>query len=160
MIDLLIKYPTRQRPEIFKKIISDYISKLSGKRRVKFIISLDNNDHTCNNQEFRNFLESLKQRVDLEYFFGDSKNKIDACNRDVPVNGWRICLLVSDDMVPRRHGFDDIIMKDMESNFPDFDGCLNYNCGGHAYPKVMVLSVMGNPYYKRKETGFPGTDLA
>jgi hypothetical protein len=149
MIDLLIKYPTRQRPEIFKRVISDYISKLSGKRKVKFIISIDNNDATCNNQEFRQFLESLKTRVDLEYFFGDSKNKIDACNRNVPADDWRVCLLVSDDMLPRQHGFDDIIIKDMETNFPDFDGCLNYNCGGHAFPKVMVLSVIGNPYYKR-----------
>ena len=41
MIDLLIKYPTRQRPNEFKRILSSYISKISGKYNVKFIISLD-----------------------------------------------------------------------------------------------------------------------
>ena len=150
MIDLLIKYPTRERPEIFKKIITDYISKLSGKRSVKFIISLDSNDRSCNNQEFINFLESLKNRVTLEYFFGESKNKIDACNRDIPTEDWRVCILVSDDMVPKKHGFDDIILSDMEKYYPDFDGALNYNTHRQAFKnRTMVLSIIGKKYYDR-----------
>jgi hypothetical protein len=150
MIDLLIKYPTRERPEIFKKIITDYISKLSGKRSVKFIISLDSNDRSCNNQEFINFLESLKNRVTLEYFFGESKNKIDACNRDVPTEDWRVCILVSDDMVPKKHGFDDIILSDMEKYYPDLDGALNYNTHREAFKnRTMVLSIVGKKYYDR-----------
>jgi hypothetical protein len=80
---------------------------------------------------------------------GNSKNKIHACNRDIPQDGWKICILVSDDMTPRVHGFDDIIINDMNNYFSNLDGALNYNCGGHAYPHVMVLSVIGNPYYKR-----------
>lgn len=149
MIDLLIKYPTRSRPEQFKRILSDYISKLSGKHKVKFVVSMDTDDESCNNNPMRYFLENAKSKVDLEYHYGNSKNKIDACNRDVPQDGWKVCLLVSDDMTPRIHGFDDIIMINMNKYFPDYDGVLNYNCGGHAYPKVMVLSVIGNPYYKR-----------
>lgn len=149
MIDLLIKYPTRSRPQQFKTILKQYVSKLSGKYKVKFIISMDNNDPTCNNQDMRNFLEMMKHSVDLDYVYGESKNKIDACNRDIPSDGWKVCILVSDDMTPKINGFDEIIMKDMEKHFPDYDGCLNYDCGGHAYPKVMVLSIVGNPYYNR-----------
>lgn len=150
MIDLLIKYPTRSRPEQFKNILQQYVSKLSGKYKVKFIVSMDNNDPTCNNQSMRDFLEMIKTKVDLEYFFGESKNKIDACNRDVPSDGWKVCVLVSDDMTPRINNYDEIIMKDMQEYFPNYDGCLNYNTGS-AYPRVMVLSVTGNPYYKRFE---------
>jgi len=148
MIDLLIKYPTRSRPDKFKEILKQYISNLSGKYKVKFLISMDNNDPTCNNQNMRNFLEMIKHSVDLDYVYGDSKNKIDACNRDVPAEGWKVCILVSDDMTPRVKNYDEIIMKDMETYFPDYDGCLNYNTGS-AYPRVMVLSIVGNPYYKR-----------
>jgi hypothetical protein len=148
MIDLLIKYPTRSRPKKFKKILKHYISNLSGKYKVKFIISMDNNDPTCNDQNMRNFLEKMKHSVDLDYVYGDSKNKIDACNRDIPSDGWKVCILVSDDMTPRIKNYDEIIMKDMRTYFPDYDGCLNYN-SGNAYPRVMVLSIIGNPYYKR-----------
>jgi len=148
MIDLLIKYPTRSRPEQFKNILQQYVSKLSGKYKVKFIVSMDNNDPTCNNQSMRDFLETIKTKVDLEYFFGESKNKIDACNRDVPSDGWKVCVLVSDDMTPRINNYDEIIMKDMQEYFPNYDGCLNYNCG-LAYPRVMVLSVIGINNYKK-----------
>lgn len=149
MIDLLIKYPTRSRPELFKKILSEYVSKLSGKYNVKFIVSMDTNDNTCNNDRMRNFLDNIKQKTNLEYYYGNSKNKIDACNRDIPSDGWKVCVLVSDDMTPRIHGYDRVIMEDMNRHFSNLDGALNYNCGGHAYPHVMVLSIIGNPYYKR-----------
>ena len=149
MIDLLIKYPTRARPDQFKRILTEYVNKLSGKYKVKFVISMDLNDESCNNNPMRYFLEDMKSRVDLEYHYGDSQNKIHACNRNIPADGWKVCVLVSDDMTPRVHGFDQTIMNDMNNHFPDLDGALNYNCGGHAYPKVMVLSVIGNPYYKR-----------
>jgi hypothetical protein len=149
MIDLLIKYPTRSRPDLFKKIITEYVSKLSGKLKVKFIVSMDSDDQSCNNNDMLEFLNYMKSKIDLDYYYGKSNNKIEACNRDVPSEGWKICLLVSDDMTPRVQGFDKIIMDDMCKYFPDFDGALNYNCGGHAFPKVMVLSVIGNPYYKR-----------
>lgn len=148
MIDLLVKYPTRSRPEQFKSILQQYVSKLSGKYKVKFIVSMDTNDATCNNQSMRSFLETIKTKVDLEYFFGESKNKIDACNRDIPSDGWKVCLLVSDDMTPRINNYDEIIMRDMLEYFPNYDGCLNYNCG-LAYPRVMVLSVIGINNYKK-----------
>lgn len=156
MIDLLIKYPTRSRPDKFKEILKQYISNLSGKYKVKFLISMDNNDPTCNNQNMRNFLEMIKHSVDLDYVYGDSKNKIDACNRDVPAEGWKVCILVSDDMTPRVKNYDEIIMKDMETHFPDYDGCLNYNAHTPAFEQkiegrgsLMVLSILGKKYYDR-----------
>lgn len=156
MIDLLIKYPTRSRPEQFKNILQQYVSKLSGKYKVKFIVSMDTNDATCNNESMRSFLETIKTKVDLEYFFGESKNKIDACNRDIPSDGWKVCLLVSDDMIPKVNNYDQIIIKDMETHFPDYDGCLNYNAHTVAFEQkiegrgsLMVLSIMGKKYYDR-----------
>ena len=156
MYDLLIKYPTRERPEIFKTLINQYIKNLSGKRKIKFIISLDNNDSSCNNKNFINFLDELKTKIDLDYYFGISENKIHACNRDIPVDNWKVCILVSDDMVPKKHSFDDIIMNDMKQYYPDLDGVLNYNAYSAAFEQhipgrgsLMVLSIMGKKYYDR-----------
>jgi hypothetical protein len=156
MYDLLIKYPTRERPEIFKNIIDYYIRHLSNKRKVKFIISLDTNDVSCNNEHFILFLNNLKTKIDLDFYFGESENKIHACNRDIPSENWKVCMLVSDDMVPKKHGFDDIIMNDMEKYYPDFDGVLNYNAYTAAFEQhipgrgpLMVLSIIGKKYYDR-----------
>jgi hypothetical protein len=156
MIDLLIKYPTRERPEIFKKLINQYISNLSGKRKVKFIISLDSDDASCNNSHFIFFLNELKKKVNLEFYFDKSNNKIHACNRDIPDDGWKVCVLVSDDMVPKKHSFDDIIMNDMEKYYPNLDGAINYNAYTTAFEQhipgrgsLMVLSIMGKTYYDR-----------
>ena len=148
MIDLLIKYPTRSRPDLFKAILTEYVNKLSGKYKVKFVISMDSDDYTCNNHPMRYFLENMKSKVDLEYHYGTSKNKVDACNRDIPAEGWKVCLLVSDDMTPVVHGYDEVIVNEMHQHFPNLDGALNYNAG-HGYPRVMVLSIIGNPYYNR-----------
>jgi hypothetical protein len=149
MIDLLIKYPTRSRPDQFKKILWEYVNKLSGKINVKFIVSLDSNDPLSNTDSMKKFLETIKESTDLDYYYGVSKNKIDACNRDIPNCGWKVCLLISDDMTPRVKDYDKVIMNDMQKYFPNYDGVLNYNCGGHAYPKVMVLSVVGHTYYQK-----------
>jgi hypothetical protein len=148
MIDLLIKYPSRSRPKEFVRVLDKYVSMLSGKHKVKFIVSMDENDSSMNNENIKSFLNKIKNKVDLDYYYGSSKNKIDACNRDIPSDGWKVCLLVSDDMIPQKQSYDDTIMNDMNTYFPNYDGCLNYNCG-HGYPRVMVLSVMGNSYYKK-----------
>ena len=156
MYDLLIKYPTRERPEIFKNILTKYIEKLSGKYNIKFIISLDDNDASCNNPQIKSFLNNIKSKVNLDYFYGISHSKIDACNRDIPENGWNICMLISDDMIPKSNSYDDIIINDMNRYFPDFDGCLNYNVHNTAFTQhipgrgsLMPLSIEGNTYYKR-----------
>lgn len=156
MIDLLIKYPTRSRPEKFKEILQKYVSMLSGKHKIKFIISMDKNDETCNNENMHVFLETIKKNINLEYIYGTSKNKIDACNRDIPNENWKICILISDDMTPIIKNYDEIIINDMQKYFSDYDGCLNYNVHTSAFEQkiegrgsLMVLSIMGKKYYDR-----------
>jgi hypothetical protein len=148
MIDLLIKLPSRSRFELFKEKLEKCIQLLSNEINVKFIFSFDTNDQTMNNNVVRYYLGSKK--INMEYFYGESKNKIDACNRDIPKEGWKVLLLMSDDMLPRKKGFDKIIYDDMNHNFPDYDGCLNYNTHTEAFKnRTMVLTVMGKKYYDR-----------
>jgi hypothetical protein len=156
MIDLLIKYPTRSRPDLFKRILTEYVNNLSGTLQVKFVISMDIDDDTCNNNPMRYFLENMKSKVDLEYYYGTSKNKIDACNRDIPKEGWKVCLLVSDDMVVKQKHYDKIIFNDMKTYYPDYDGILNYNAHTPAFTQhipgrgsLVVLSILGKKYFDR-----------
>ena len=148
MIDLLIKLPSRSRLELFKEKLESCIELLSNQINVKFIFSFDTNDEIMNNNVVRYYLNSKK--INMEYFYGVSKNKVDACNRDIPKEGWKVLLLMSDDMLPIQKNFDKTIYNDMMRHFPDLDGCLNYNTHKEAFKnRTMVLSVMGKKYYDR-----------
>lgn len=156
MYDLLIKYPTRSRPEIFKKVFSEYINNLSQEYKTKFIITMDLDDESCNNNAMRYFLENCKSKADLEYFYGNSKSKIEACNANVPNTGWKTMMLISDDMIVKTKGYDKVICEDMKAHFPNYDGCLNYNAHHTAFTQhipgrgsLMVLAIMGNMYYNQ-----------
>ena len=126
MKKILIKFPTRQRPKIFAKVLSKYMSMLSGKNNVQFVISMDSDDTTMNNGPMRKFLDKKKN---LEYFYGNSKNKIEAVNASMEGKDFDILLLASDDMVPVINGYDNIIVGHMKKYFPDTDGVLHYNDG-------------------------------
>ena len=58
-----------------------------------------------------------------------------------------IVLLASDDMIPQKRGYDNIIRKDMVNTFEDGDGVLWYFDGYNR--KTDTLSIMGKKYYDR-----------
>ena len=48
---LLIKAPTRARPDKFKEVFTMYVEYLSNNYPVKFVITCDTDDETMNNPE-------------------------------------------------------------------------------------------------------------
>jgi len=143
---ILIKFPTRNRPEKFFSVLDEYIKKANNLNKIAFLITLDNDDESMKKNIHR--LEEYKKKCKLIYFFGDSKTKIQAINADIDkVSGWDIILLASDDMVPVVDGYDDIIRKDMNDFFRDMDGVLWYNDGGQN--NINTLSILGKKYYDK-----------
>jgi len=65
MSRLVIKFPTRGRPEKFKEVFSRYLSMLSGKHSVQFVITMDEDDETMNNPTMRQWLVTRQQNADL-----------------------------------------------------------------------------------------------
>lgn len=146
MSRLLIKFPTRNRPEKFKKVLQLYIDGLSGKHDVKFVISMDSDDSTMNNDEIKNWLNSLS--VKIKYNYGNSKSKIEAVNADLENEEADVLLVASDDMIPQVKNYDDIIFQAYEQVFPEFDGAIKFN-DGLRNDDLMTLCVMGWPLYKQ-----------
>jgi hypothetical protein len=93
-------------------------------------------------------IEEFKNYKNLNFYFGDSKSKIEAVNSDLEKDeDYDIILLASDDMVPQVKGYDAIIRTDMQKHYPNTDGVLWYFDG---YRKDLnTLSIMGKKYYKR-----------
>lgn len=147
---LVIKFPTRNRPEKFKAVFSRYLTFLSGMHDVRFIITMDEDDSTMNTPEMKEWLDTRAKNSQIQYFYGHSKSKIEACNANLDGVDGDVLLLASDDMIPVQMGFDDIIAKCYAEAFSDFDGAIKFWDG--LRPKedpLMTLTVMGFPLYKK-----------
>ena len=148
MFDLLIKIPTRGRPDKFRNQFDKYYSMLSGELKVKFVVSMDTDDTWMNNDDMKWWLSSANGgRQNIFYYYGNSKTKIQAINADMQQHqDWKILLLASDDMTVIKQGYDKIIYDDMMKYYPNLDGALHYN-DGRVGKQLLTLSIMGKPLY-------------
>ena len=144
-MNLLIKFPTRNRPKKFFEVLDLYYANLNNIDLTQFCVSIDEDDIAMNNEEILSILDEYEN---LECFIGNSKNKIEAINSDIDeMEDWDIVLLASDDMIPLIKGFDDIIRKNMEENYPDTDGVLWFFDGNRR--DLNTLCILGKKYYDR-----------
>lgn len=146
-MNILLKFPTFNRPVQFFSTLDLYYSMASSREKMHCLVTMDTIDKTMNNEEVIN---KLKSYSNLTFFFGESKSKIDAVNRDMDKidYDYDIILLASDDMIPQIQGYDDIIRQDMQTYYPDGDGILFYN-DGHTGSRLNTLSILGKKYYER-----------
>lgn len=141
---LLIKFPTRNRPEKFLKALDKYYRFLKDKSTM-FIVSCDNDDEMMKQEHI---IEAIKQYDNVKLFFGDNKTKIEAVNANLENEQFDILLLASDDMIPMVQNYDEIIKEKMIEYYPDTDGVLWFNDGFQGN-KLNTLSILGKKYYDR-----------
>ena len=143
MNNILIKYPTRNRVDKFYQTLGMYQKNLSGNNNVRFLITIDESD--TSNYEWENRMRWNNVILDK----APCKSKIEAINSGIDkIKNWDILLLASDDMIPVRHGFDDIIVNSMLNLYPDKDGVLWFN-DGYVGNRLNTLALMGRRYYDR-----------
>ena len=143
---ILIKIPTRERPEKFLSVLEKYKSYLSGKHEVFFVVSCDLDDISMNNPQV---IQKLSSYSNVFVYFEKRSNKIGAINRDIDKHlDFDILIAGSDDMVPKKIGYDEIIVRDMKQSFPELDGVINYHDGflGH---QLNTIPIIGKKYYNR-----------
>lgn len=144
---ILFKYPTRMRLDWFKSTIRKYYELMDTSTDFEFVITLDLDDKTMNNDSTRKYMDGIKN---LTYFYGDHKDKIAACNDDIDLEKeWDIVVLVSDDMVPVVKEFDKIIIENMQRHFPDMDGALHFNDGHEGDKRNITFSILGRKLYEK-----------
>lgn len=144
---ILFHYPTRNRRDWFKETLATYYDMMSPECDFEFVITLDNDDSSMNDNAVREYLNSIKN---LSYVYGDSKTKIEACNADINyLREWDIVVLVSDDMIPVVKDFDKIIVELMTKHFPDTFGALHFNDGLYGKDRTITYSILGRKLYER-----------
>ena len=141
----LFKYATLGRPDWFRKTLERYYSFLVGKVDFEFVITMDEDDPSMNNEQVMAYLDSKDK---LSYFYGPHKNKIEAINADIAGIDFDILFVVSDDMIPQDVDFALIIEKDMKNHFPNLDGALHYHDGFAGKNNTITLTIMGRLLYE------------
>lgn len=144
---LLIKFPTRGRPDKFFTVLDRYYYGAKRKDLTSFLVTCDADDPTMNNPTVRNrFLTAPYSN--MKVVFGHSKSKIEAVNADMnQASPYDIILLASDDMVPEEKGYDEIIRAKMKELYPDTDGVLWFYDGYRE--DFNTLCILGKKYYDR-----------
>lgn len=138
---ILVKFPTRERPQQFLKVLNLLNEKATDSNNINYLITVDSDDPTMND------IENQINVNNVTISRGKSDSKIHACNRDMIIGGWDIVLLMSDDMIPQIEGWDEKIRRKMSKFYPDTDGCLWFNDGYQN--RICTLCIIGKKYYDR-----------
>ena len=143
---ILVKFPTRGRPVRFLDTFKKYVDFAHNKPDIFFMVTLDSDDETVT-PEFINDIQSTFSNVQVDV--DTSGTKIAAINRDMKkAPHYDILLLASDDMIPVKPGYDEIIRNNMKKYYPDTDGVLWFNDGIQGR-NLNTLCILGRKYYNR-----------
>jgi len=136
---ILFKYTTRSRRSNFLRGYDSILNKIANREDYHILISVDKDD------------QSMFPLPVLDgnhtFVVGNSKNKIDAINRDLNDfdYDWDILINMSDDMIFSKKGFDDIIRAEF---YKDFNQYLHFN-DGNQKSNVCTMHIVGREYYNR-----------
>ena len=136
---ILFKYTTRSRRSNFLRGYDSILNKIANREDYHILISVDKDD------------QSMFPLPVLDgnhtFVVGNSKNKIDAINRDLNEfeYDWDILINMSDDMIFTKKGFDDIIRAEF---YNDFNQYLHFNDGNQKC-NVCTMHIVGRNYYDR-----------
>ena len=146
---ILLKCPTRSRPQKVIQTLSSYVKLANHREQLGVAISCDEDDMSMTrNLVQEELLRTLNPVAWKRIFFSPNKSKIEACNANMNEIDWEwnIVVLVSDDMIPQLKGWDDVIRNHMMARFPDTNGILWFN-DGHQGDKLNTLCIYGRTMY-------------
>lgn len=146
---ILLKCPTRSRPERVRKTLSMYLHFANHPELIGVAVSCDVDDDSMRNtSELERLLSNFAWH---RIYRSSNRTKIQACNANMNEidYDWDIVILVSDDMVPQIRGYDDVIRNEFLAGFPDRNGILwvNDGCQGD---KLNTLCIFGRDFYEKQ----------
>lgn len=136
---ILFKYTSRSRRSNFLRGYDSILNKIANREDYHILISVDKDD------------QSMYPLPVLDgnhtFVVGNSKNKIDAINRDLNEfdYDWDILINMSDDMIFTKKGFDDVIRAEF---YNDFNQYIHFN-DGNQKDNVCTMHIVGREYYNR-----------
>lgn len=150
---LLLKYPTRERPDTFLKTLELLVG--LSETSPDILVTLDQDDRKMLKEHMQARILSCGLRALIKS--GTPEGKIGAVNRDLNEHPepWDIVLLCSDDMVPVQKGYDRVLIEKMQEAFPDTDGCLWPTDGRQ--DRINTIECQGRAWYQRRRYLYHGS---
>jgi hypothetical protein len=143
MSTLLIKFPSRERPEQLCKALDLYVRLLDEPQNVRFMFTFDSDDPSL--PKYLEYVKAvtLGKGISYEISVDKSSSKVHAINRDMEASGeWEFLLLASDDMLPEVQGYDTRIRQ---ARSPCMPVAIWLNAGDQ--PRIATLMAMERPYF-------------
>ncbi len=137
---LLVRMPTRSRPEQALEVLTLYRAMAGIPITIEVII--DEDDESMMAAPVLQRLAALGCIVTV----GQHKTKVEACNGG-KVDEWDILLLASDDMCPTANGYARRIVEEMEKAWPHLDGAMYFFDG--VRKDLVTLPIFGRRFYDR-----------
>lgn len=128
MCKILIKYASRERPERFLAGMDNIFSTVNNIDNIRVVVSADIDDETMSGKDMMDKINSYPNTI---VYYGTSKNKIDATNRDLDslppgFEDWTIIANYADDQRFTAYGWDEIIISDFKIISPDYNYFMSY----------------------------------
>lgn len=145
MIPLIVKFPTRSRPERFRYALELLVKHAVRPHDLHFLFTLDDDD-PARDQLIRIIGDVCMDSISFSIPPGNSTGKINAVNRDLPEfnREWSTVIVASDDM-HATPAWDAWVIDAMANFYPDGDGCLWFQDGFQK--DIATISCMGRAYY-------------
>jgi hypothetical protein len=149
---ITVQFPTFGRPEKFLKVLEQYTLWASGKNELFFNINCDMADLSMTShfmvEKIREVFD-LYRNLDIDYAinFDPDTEKISAINDHATDKPFDIIICASDDMVPKIRGWDEEIVRAMDTHFPDYDGCVHFD-DGNTNGQLITFSILGRGLYE------------
>lgn len=143
-MNILVKFPTRQRPSQCVRALNACVENQTT-NNVHYLLTVDEDD-----KSMESVISAVQSHEHITVDVGVSKSKINACNRgiDTYTGEWQIVVLLSDDMICQKKGWDAELISEMITMFPDTDGVLFHN-DGFLGDKLNTMCILGRKYYDR-----------
>lgn len=141
---ILVKFPTRQRPSQSVVALNACIENQTT-NNVHYLLTVDKDDRSMDA-----IVSAVENHENITVDVGVSKSKINAVNRGIDTykQDWDIIVLLSDDMICQKKGWDNQIIGEMLKYYSDTDGVLFHN-DGFVGERLNTMCILGRKYYER-----------
>jgi hypothetical protein len=149
-LKILVKFPSRERPERFFKSMDALYNNCSQPELMLVLITCDLDDRSMCNPEVVERISKYKNAI---VNYGNSQSKIHAINKDFDLipdewKDWGIVVNLADDMIMNIYGWDGLIRADMATVSPDLDLLLHY-LDTDTRGALATMYIAGRKFYER-----------
>jgi len=125
---------------------------MSGKYDCDFLIAMDIDDPTMNNDLIRDTIVQMDMsysRANVDFYYKAHTGLVDCMNTGIASREFDIVMCISDDVIPTQANYDEVLVNCMTEAWPDGDGAI-YFPDGYKKGDWATIPVMGRALFMQR----------